>query len=674
MLAQSNLIWLTEASRDLNNALQHIAKILELWFGVVAGAFMYNMVMGVAQSRHGSPVRLLTLPVGFSNLINSFDFDLWASSRATKSRSSRLVWTVVLLVSVLMGILVNLMGPATATLVLPSLKWVKTSPIPQGWFHSIDTSFRPGEGVKGNGTLVLSDLGCSAEDLASGRYSCATKWSSTRDTWVATAIDAFTTWGVWKTNGSFSGITNSGQHGMTLYLNETWSDRGTPTTWIPSRQILNQLSFDQDAVVNMSLGFDATQIGIEESLFQQYAAFNDTLGTRLRRNGTILGTLPSIWRGRPWTTRIDENRGVMCFPHCPPKTEHYWTGTIDDSLYTKCIQVGDGWAESYPGSKHRSKQFSIDADNETFPAVLVDVFSSSKAVFHHPEVPALNASTPEDRARILPASCFNETVPVGIFCNWTHFFGSHSTSGANESSYDNTLVFSRNDSDTKTSLAVSYVAKLGYTTYELDPWPGTNPLNLVQTHDLPYNRSYSPIPIDPSWTLAAWGVDWDNGHVLHNRSIARQWHSLFDHPGFENEDPWKQDYNDTTFGNTVLALLTIPVIQTLSLAGWSTGDVRHDGSMKLTLEAHIYVWAYGFDSKTAKLGGAVAITGCVIACLQFVGGFLQRRRRRTLSQVLVAALAHRSKGTTDAQQQSRFHVTDAEDKAGGLRFARWSAR
>ncbi|WPB02477.1 uncharacterized protein RHO25_007113 [Cercospora beticola] len=170
-MVQSSIAALAVRSRNLNNILQYVAKILELWFSVIAAALMYLMVMRVAQSRYGSPVRHLTLPIEFSNLLAVFDGGLY------QDMFSEFYWTVVVVASIFMGILVNLMGPATATLILPTLEWVETDRISQGYFYSINTNVRigEGEGDLGPSSFVLSDSGCSIDDLALGRYSYATQ-------------------------------------------------------------------------------------------------------------------------------------------------------------------------------------------------------------------------------------------------------------------------------------------------------------------------------------------------------------------------------------------------------------------------------------------------------------------------------------------------------------------
>ncbi|GIZ44569.1 hypothetical protein CKM354_000776400 [Cercospora kikuchii] len=672
---QAKMAKLAIRSRNFNSTLQYVAKILELWFVVVAGSFMYLLVMRLAQSRHGLSVRLLSVPNEFMNLLNSFDGALWRSLKVPHVFHSRLVWTLVLLTSVVMGLLVNLMGPATATLILPSLKWMEVTFNSLGWMYNVDTDVGPGE--RYNRSDAEYDSNCHANALRLRRYSCATQWSRTLETWILSTINELVSVHEYVTPPKIPTEWTSYQRGLTLCLNSTVDASAEVSYWVPNRHVLTHLAKLRGSVHDISRGQSAKQIGMPEKQFQHLAVVNNSLGVQLRLDGVLLGAAQNLYEGQPWTVKVDESRAVMCFPHYEIVFAHDYTGLVNNSLFTKCIQAGEGWAASHHGTKHRHRRFTIDATNETSPAILVDVLSSAKAVFLHPEIPAMNDSLLEDRSRDIPALCLNQTIPAGLFCNWTHFFGIYNGMASSRESYNvHTLVFSR-ESGNKTlsrSFAIDYRPQVAFTTYELDPWPATNPLGLVQLPNLRHDISKQPLLIDPLWTFAAWGVDWDDGHVTHNRSIARLWHLVFDAqserlgPGFSPLFPSKG------YHATVSALLSVPVYQTLSIAEYSISrDRPHDQAREVKLEARVYVWAYGFDSKTARLGGAVAIAGCVVTLLQFVAGLSQRRRRRSLTQVLLAALAYRSEGNIDAQEKSRFFVTDAEGEAGGLRFARWSA-
>lgn len=80
----------------------------------------------------------------------------------------------------------------------------------------------------------------------------------------------------------------------------------------------------------------------------------------------------------------------------------------------------------------------------------------------------------------------------------------------------------------------------------------------------------------------------------------------------------------------------------------------------LTRRAHIFVWAYGLDSRTAKIGTAVGIVGIAVVLVQVVLGFVDRRRQVSLMQLIVAALEH--------------VLTGEVRGVGGLRRTKWRGR
>lgn len=59
----------------------------------------------------------------------------------------------------------------------------------------------------------------------------------------------------------------------------------------------------------------------------------------------------------------------------------------------------------------------------------------------------------------------------------------------------------RDDLDFTWKIAFDFVAFLGFTTYQFDPSPRTNPMSFVQAHDTP--NSGEVIKVDPAWVLAA---------------------------------------------------------------------------------------------------------------------------------------------------------------------------
>ena len=95
----------------------------------------------------------------------------------------------------------------------------------------------------------------------------------------------------------------------------------------------------------------------------------------------------------------------------------------------------------------------------------------------------------------------------------------------------------------------------------------------------------------------------------------------------------------------------------------------------LTRNGRMYVWAYGLGSRTSYLGTVVALAGALIVVWQFVLGFVDRRRYRSPTQLVVAALEHSPRGEFEGKQHDekemarvRFHIKDDSGHTGKYSF------
>lgn len=119
---------LDKADHNTLGALQLVAKALEIWFAFVAMNLIYRVVMWLASRQNGLPIGLFAASMEFADPCN-----LLAAVRSLKRDSSHhealgmptsklpIVFAAFLL---FMCVLVNLMGPATAVLILPTLQWI----------------------------------------------------------------------------------------------------------------------------------------------------------------------------------------------------------------------------------------------------------------------------------------------------------------------------------------------------------------------------------------------------------------------------------------------------------------------------------------------------------------------------------------------------------------------
>ena len=226
-----------------------------------------------------------------------------------------------------------------------------------------------------------------------------------------------------------------------------------------------------------------------------------------------------------------------------------------------------------------------------------------------------------------------------------------------------------------------FVAFLNFTSYQLDASPLTNPTVLATTQDLPLNGT--SIHVDPTWMLVAWTVD-NHGVLAPDRTITTEIVRILNRfRVLDMDDADQYDFLTDRMDNLSL----LPVVQALSLVDFTTkahGSVKAarqaskaSGQPQLTRRAHIFVWAYGLDSRTAKIGTAVGIIGVIVVLLQVVLGFADRRRTGSLRQLIVAALEHVPTGDLDGvaaeeheTTRTRFCVQETTGSAGGYLFKR----
>jgi hypothetical protein len=142
--------------------------------------------------------------------------------------------------------------------------------------------------------------------------------------------------------------------------------------------------------------------------------------------------------------------------------------------------------------------------------------------------------------------------------------------------------------------------------------------------------------------LAAWTAD-NHGTLAPDRIATIETVRLLNrYRTFDTDD-------DLLLRTSYISLL--PVVQALSLVDFTTeahGSVKAaeeaakmGNHPRLTRRAHVFVWAYGLDSRTAKFGVAVGIAGIMVVLIQVVFGFIDRRSRGSLTQLLVSALEHK---------------------------------
>jgi len=141
---------------NLLGALQIVAKLLEIWFTLIAGALVSKLTFRLARRREGFPMELLTKPSGFADLPGTLDPLLRKAIPSTLSPKTllpgmpRRLWKAMISIfttnwkrkllrgwtlhafvvfTAVLCVVCNFMGPAVAVLVLPTLRWVSTEAV-----------------------------------------------------------------------------------------------------------------------------------------------------------------------------------------------------------------------------------------------------------------------------------------------------------------------------------------------------------------------------------------------------------------------------------------------------------------------------------------------------------------------------------------------------------------
>ena len=217
-------------------ALQFVAKILEVWFMLIATALIYDIAMIMARMPGGLPIGFLLTHLEFTDIRNLLHPKLWTSPipkrGATSSQKKSVVRLFLFSVfAAFLTILANLMGPASAVLVLPSLQWIDTPHQAAEVFHGTLLEQAP------RGDLALD--GCNATNLDGGNYSCTyASYGPSLDQFAAAALMTQ----VQYTQDYAIQIPSTSQESAVLFLvNATLNDS---VAWAPNRQVLQELSHD----------------------------------------------------------------------------------------------------------------------------------------------------------------------------------------------------------------------------------------------------------------------------------------------------------------------------------------------------------------------------------------------------------------------------------------------
>lgn len=627
---------LDHADHDVLGALQFVSKSLEVWFMFISTSLVYDVAMMYMKKGGGLPVGFLLTHLEFGDIRSLLNPLLWTSAiphdtgePARRSVTAKLYLFVGLAAS--LTILTNLMGPATAVLVIPTLQWVDTPHRAEVVFNGTDSSYGPW----GNDTFPS----CTTKQLDDFDFSCtADSYAASLDAY-AKSVDATIKQAETSYGDSLPVLT---QEGIIQYsLNA--SDQGG-ILWVPSRQVIRELSWDQwelrEAVYSdpESAGFGG-------------ARYNNSLQTLLQREGVSLGLVTGCFVGDVSYVVVDDDRQVVCYDSYSPSLDEIHPFPT----YTKCIKSGIGWNND----TNAASFFLGEADSEQSQISVMISFATDATFFN---------ATADFGSNI--QECLRSDAEAAR-CDWDRVFS--------------TKMPEMLQNTTKNSLVVEYAlphpatpnnrvwcdsqVHIGFPTYTLDMSAVANPLHVVQLNHLPVVSSDAvPEVFNPSWSLAAWSVGFD-GVVPGNRSITQAMLQALPSV-FQGSDEKSLSMAQQKF----YLLHQYTLGQALSMVTYTWGGLHMNATGPVFHRyATLRVWAYGFSDNTSILGVAVAFLGGLCVLMRLVLAIIYKfNHEHSTVQMFVAALNHKSQGEfeglDDERQMARVRYQLIEDDLGNPMF------
>ncbi|KAL8903675.1 MAG: hypothetical protein Q9171_007319 [Xanthocarpia ochracea] len=641
---------LDRQDHNVAGALQFVAKALEVWFFFVATSLVYDMGIMFAQRGRGLPVGYFLTHLEFGDVRNLLNPLLWTSplphrTGVPEKRARIIKLYIFACATALLTILANLMGPAAAVLVLPTLQWVDTPRIMHQTFNVTGATHQP----SGGGLFP----GCSAAQLDLGNYSCtADTYGPSLDQWTAQSIAS--TKQAFTPHGEGSVILGVSQEAALQFtINVT---ANADVTWVPSRQVLREMSHDFLKARGHFADWDTPEYPDRE--------FNNSLQTILQRQGPSLGYQGNCYTGNVTDVDFDDGRWIRCY-----------TGWLsnDGTEYTKCFRLGLG-----PANKDNQSEFFLENldPNVTQLETGIGIYFADRATlfsdsddFGSGIKECLARENSEDCdwdgifAAPLPDRLTNTTVNVGIV--------SYEVPGPDR---ENGRKW------------CEHVVYQSFPTYSVDTSPRTNLQNLVMLNNLAkVEMEAIPMAMNPSWFLAAWSVD-VNSTLDGERQIVKELSRML---------PLAYEDDLSISAIEFMFLHFYALGQSLSMVNHHTYDVPADPKTRQAKEADkdkyhpifrtyatIHVWAYGISGRTAKLGIAVVSLGAVCVIARFLIGLRIGIQERSTVEMLAAAFEHRHQREFDGLEEDnelakvRYQVfVDVEGKQRfmpGKRTTRWS--
>ncbi|KAL3430684.1 hypothetical protein BDV09DRAFT_199443 [Aspergillus tetrazonus] len=594
-------------NRNVLGALQFVAKGLEVWFMYVAASLIYRSALHLSAKDNRLPVSMLLVYAEFLDLLYLKDLAVKAYNLAKRMDASvttmdgkspqRWVLYLFMLGVAALCVVSNLMGVATATLVIPGLQWIDINRDDSLAFDQI-LSFEPPAG----------DIipGCEESQLVDRAYSCTSNL-------YGASLDALIEAGVASErqlegrNGTLlPPVIQEGTLSFSPNVSES-----TSIIWVPNRQSAQAFSED---VNNYYLAI-ISNVGLGDN-YPDSHRFNQSLQVQLQRVGPTIGLNNGCWMHQgARVINISEDQEVRCYARYT---------TVNYTVATKCIRWGHGWSD---GTAASSASFTIeDAVNGRF-SMFVTVYTTPRARY------------------LRDTSCLEDNS-----CDWDRLFTNPADPlFLNISDSQQTYEYSMPEYS-NSSLWCHNSAFLSFAAYTLNPSPVSNILQLAQLgvlHDDPgmdesNTNSGATLSIHPDWILAAWSVNGTDGVVPATRGSSSRFIDAFQRYIY---DPVADSlrFNIIHSYATMQAVSLVPYTTTILSTAADHRDQRQREddnpytSATLTAWATVQLWKFGIDSRTKVLGVVVMIIGIVVVLINTIFWF---ESPKSPTQIIVAALKH----------------------------------
>lgn len=630
---------LDKADHDILGALQFVAKGLEIWFMVIATALVYDVALFLAKRGGGLPIGYLFTHLEFGDIRNLVNPLMWTSPLPHGNLMPRKpsgTWKLYLfaILAAFLTILTNLMGPGTAVLVLPTMRWVDMPHVPNHRFESLAATAPP---------TVAAISGCNdTQELDSRNYTCTyNQYGSSLENFGTQLSASLAQW-----EDFYGGLILATTQESSLSFAANLSAQGD-LVWISSRQVVRDLSVDYYDLNQIVTGQQANRTqAIEQP--HKHGSFNRSLETVLQQEGPSLGLEAYCFIGNVSIKQIEPDKQVRCYSN--------WT--LDDvSYYKKCYRLGTGW-----GDLNNDANFTLAGTEAN--ATRAEVYLSDKATYY-------NDSTDFGSGI---QKCINSRTDA---CDWDAVFNAAVGPDLQNSTTNNLVTEYMIPTAGNSRLYCDGVTYNSFPTYSLDTSPSVNQERLTVMNNLPSttdkNFNHTSLAVHPDWVLAAWSVA-NNGAVAKTRLIGQQLARVI---GSMLSTDWDQiDDEDTNlfleaemYEFVFLHLYTMT--QSLSLINFDyTNDTSaapndpqglNQAQPLLHKWSTLRVWAYGITGRTAKLGVIVSILGCVCVLTRlFLAIALRIRHEHSTVELFVAALEH--------QPTNEFDNLDDESKMARVRY------